>query len=566
MTLSPTREQREAKLEELLTLHPDDEEHAEKEFLRWRALNDLYWFGAELLGLGEGGAAEEGGPPRFDPVFHRWLCDELTAPGSCLILVPRDHLKSTWVTIYLTQQVLRDPETVRAVVISSARDVAQRSISMIIDHLTRPAIMELFGDVIPHPGDPMTFKSWEQKSQHRFTTNRFPHGRGEEEYKAGEAQVQGHGMGTRLTGTHYQLMVLDDIVDPDNVNTPELIQKVKDWLAYALSIMDPHGKLIVIGTRYHFNDAYQTILDSMHETGEDPPMVKRVAMRSCVELPGKHAPVEPDLLDSDSTKPIYAFYTKPMLRKIRADKHRLTRSNYIFNSQYFLTPAAASEKIFPQPWPLFEDLPDDPSFKLYLAVDQAMKSRSTSDPTAIVGAAVNKLGNIYYFHAATMRERPEVVCRAIIELCTRHEFAAIGFEDVAWEAYRYIIFSEWAKWEHRQGQMLRRPPVLQVDVDRGRSKTQRINTRLGAQYRSTKVAIHEELYELRDQMDVFPHGGYDDLVDAADMIIPLAPELSGVHAKLQDRPRKNIGQSVREHIDALRARRQRSNWAKQFSA
>ena len=308
--------QREAKLEELLTLHPDDEEHAEKEFLRWRALNDLYWFGAELLGLGEGGAAEEGGPPRFDPVFHRWLCDELTAPGSCLILVPRDHLKSTWVTIYLTQQVLRDPETVRAVVISSARDVAQRSIAMIIDHLTRPAIMELIRrrDPAPRRPDDVQELGTEVAAQ-VHDEPRFPHGRGEEEYKAGEAQVQGHGMGTRLTGTHYQLMVLDDIVDPDNVNTPELIQKVKDWLAYALSIMDPHGKLIVIGTRYHFNDAYQTILDSMNETGEDPPMVKRVAMRSCVELPGKHKPVEPDLLDSDSTKPIYAFYTKPMLQE-----------------------------------------------------------------------------------------------------------------------------------------------------------------------------------------------------------------------------------------------------------
>ena len=46
------------------------EELAAELYLQWKALTDLYFLGAVILGMDK---IEDGGRPRLDPVLHGWL-------------------------------------------------------------------------------------------------------------------------------------------------------------------------------------------------------------------------------------------------------------------------------------------------------------------------------------------------------------------------------------------------------------------------------------------------------------------------------------------------------------
>ena len=578
---STTRAQREQKMVELDQQYGADEDRVMREFTRWRVRHDTFWFGSKFLGMGSG---MENGKHRVDPVFHGWVCDELNAPGSCMILLPRDHMKSSWVAVWCAQQVLIDPARCRIAIFSKAENVARRMISTIVDHLTRDDTLELFGDLIPHPGTPATFSSWETKTTSQFCAQRFPDGRAHDDYRPGEPQVQAWGIGKSLTGMHFDVAVLDDIIDEQNVTTPEEIVKSKLWLSYALPKLSPGGKLVVVGTRYHYNDVYQTILDSADEAGEAEPIVDRIVMRSAVELPGVPEAVPPEMLDDDRTVPIYSFYTKQMLRRTRLNMYRTSGSNVVFNSQYFMNPTGVEDRPFPPPQPIYgermtadrlasgevpkaaaEELPTG-DYKYFMAVDQAMKAKSTSDQTAIVVAAIDQRGYIYYLHAEGMIARPEEVCRRIIALCDhQYHISRIGFEENAFEHYQYIVAREWEDYQITEQRRVRQPEIMEVKVDRRKTKAQRVNTRLGAYVRSRRVAIHWTLTELMEQMDLFPHGGYDDLVDGADIIVEVAHEFTGAHLQsIYHRPKPLL--TVREFINARRKRKQKSGWRGQFAS
>ena len=68
------------------------------------------------------------------------------------------------------------------------------------------------------------------------------------------------GVGATIVGRHYDVIIMDDIINEQSCSTPEQIRKVRDWYSYIQSIKDPEGFELMIGTRYHFSDIYGTVI------------------------------------------------------------------------------------------------------------------------------------------------------------------------------------------------------------------------------------------------------------------------------------------------------------------
>ena len=78
----------------------------------------------------------------------------------------------------------------------------------------------------------------------------------------------------------------DDVVQRDNVRNQEQRDRVYDYIQSLFSLLDPGGVLIVIGTRWHPDDAYGRIIekDRTREESGLPPLFRKY-IRSCYDGP-----------------------------------------------------------------------------------------------------------------------------------------------------------------------------------------------------------------------------------------------------------------------------------------
>lgn len=77
-----------------------------------------------------------------------------------------------------------------------------------------------------------------------------------------EASITVGGIGTTKVGQHYDIIIGDDYNSPKNSNTPENAAKVVDHYKYNLSILEPTGEYVIIGTRYSESDLIGHILQN----------------------------------------------------------------------------------------------------------------------------------------------------------------------------------------------------------------------------------------------------------------------------------------------------------------
>lgn len=75
------------------------------------------------------------------------------------------------------------------------------------------------------------------------------------------------GIGTALPSKHFDLILADDLVTLDNSRTEGLRKKVTDYFYRTLypTLDSPHGRLYILGTRWHEADLYGHFADEDHK-------------------------------------------------------------------------------------------------------------------------------------------------------------------------------------------------------------------------------------------------------------------------------------------------------------
>lgn len=178
-----------------------------------------------------------------------------------LLLYPRDHQKSFLVAARVVQAILKNP-AVRILYISATATLATKQLKLIKDILTSDIVRRYWPDLINV--DEAKREKWAEKEisvdhpLRKTETVRDP-------------TVLAAGLNTSVTGLHFDIHVLDDVVVRENAYTDDGRQKVEEQYSLLASVASTGAVEWVVGTRYHPKDLYATLTArkvKIYENGE----------------------------------------------------------------------------------------------------------------------------------------------------------------------------------------------------------------------------------------------------------------------------------------------------------
>jgi phage terminase large subunit-like protein len=163
-----------------------------------------------------------------------------------------------------------------------------------------------------------------------------------------EPSISCYGVQTGITGCHFDRIFFDDIVTQKNIGTDIQIQKVRQFVEDSLFLLDPGGKVLDVGTRWHFADAHGAILDGT--------LIGIDSVSLCFAT-----------IDGEDSRPMYPYqdrrgrkygFTREGIKLlVEGDKERGIEpiSNERFSSQYRNQPIESRESLFPRDrWGFFD--------------------------------------------------------------------------------------------------------------------------------------------------------------------------------------------------------------------
>jgi phage terminase large subunit-like protein len=167
------------------------------------------------------------------------------------------------------------------------------------------------------------------------------------------------------TSRHFKVIVYDDMVTIESVRSVEMINKTTEAWELSLNLGTENTVIRMIGTRYHFNDTYRTILSR----GSAKPRVYKAVETGA---DGFEVPV---------------LLSKETLQKKRNDMGR-----YTYAAQMLLDPVGEGVQVFKQDWIKFHKGTDGSGMNIYIRVDPASSKKKTSDYTcySVIGYAPDR--------------------------------------------------------------------------------------------------------------------------------------------------------------------------------
>lgn len=354
----------------------------ERDVERELAKHDLFYLLVAILGRKD---------INRDWLFDR--CREVEAdPNGRLDLWAREHYKSSIINTGLTiRDILRDPE-ITVGIFSFNRPTAKAFLRQIKREFeANERLRALFPDILwelPHKEAP----KWSEDDGIIVKRKGNPK----------ESTIEAHGLVEGSpTSKHFRLMVYDDVVTPESVTTPDMIRKVTEAWEMSLSLSTDGGIARYIGTRYHYNDTYKTILDR----------------GSAVER--RHPVTYDGTVDGEPV-----LWTREQVAKRRRDQ-----GVYTFSSQMLLDPTADRAQGFREEWLRYYVGGNDfANCNKYLLVDAASEKKKESDYTAMVVIGLAEDENYYLLDA--IRDRLSLTERAdaVFSLHRRWRPRGVGYE------------------------------------------------------------------------------------------------------------------------------------------
>ena len=338
---------------------------------------------------------------RRPDIDRPWLydrCREVEAnPDGHLDLWFREGYKSTIITFGKTiQDILNNPD-ITIGIFSHTRPIAKGFLDQIKRELeSNTMLKDLFPEIFykePQKESP----SWSLDGGIIVKRKANPK----------EKTIEAWGLvDGQPTSKHFSLLIYDDVVTIESVTTPEQIKKVTDAWALSLNLGAKGGVKRYVGTRYHFNDTYKTILER-----------KAAFVR-------KHPATD----DGTMTGKSVFLEAKDLMDK------RREMGPYIFSAQMLLDPVADRAMGFKQEWLNYyhqtqDDIKNKWTLNKYLLVDPASKKKKSSDYTvmAVIGLAMD---NNYYLIDA-VRDRMNLTERTnkVFEFVRKHNPMNVGYEE-----------------------------------------------------------------------------------------------------------------------------------------
>lgn len=445
---------------------------------------DLFKFNRHILKVEEG-------DKNFVPMgeFHKKLCNFIIdrKDRKKLVLIPRAHLKSKLITIgYSLQQIIANPK-IRILIYSATWQMAV-DLNLAIQKQLQGCerINHIWGDLS------VGATEWSQ-DRTRIVGN-----------TSREPTVTAAGIDNNLVGGHYDIIIMDDVVNRDNVSTQDQIQKVVQRYRDSLDLLEPNGQLIVIGTRWHDSDLYGWILDPGNGVKENYETLTMQAFQG-------------NIMTGEGFEALWG--DKFSLEELRK---RLKEEGWShFSAQYLNNPVPEEDATFKRSWFNYYESPDLQGRLLnkFLLIDPAISLSKEADYTAFMVVGQDQYGYIYILDIIRKRLSPNDIINTIFLLRDRWSLSDIAIEQVA--------FQKTLAYSLREDTRFKLRPFHITELKPGdRSKDSRIKG-LQPLYENGKI-LHNKLLAnniyLEDELVRFPRSTHDDCIDAlsylSDIIYP----------------------------------------------
>lgn len=375
-------------------------------------------------------------PHRVIPHFHEdllyWM-NRSEAKSHQLILLPRDHAKSTLIAYRAAWEVIRDP-AIRILYISSTANLAEKQLGLIKQILTSRIVRRYWPELINE--DEGLREKWTQSEI------AVDHPKRKEEAIRDPTVFTG-GLTTSLTGMHCDIAILDDVVVQENAYTEEGREKVKSQYSLLASIEGAGAREWVVGTRYHPLDLYADLVAMEEETYDDDGEVVDTepvyeVFQRVVETDGVF--LWPRQQRASDGK--WFGFDNQILAKKRAQYLDKTQ----FYAQYYNDPnryeqAIVSPEMFQYYDRVHVKLKDGAwhvmgrKVNVFAAMDFAFSVGKRADYSAIVVVGLDALGNVYVLDVDRFRtELISELYQHLKVMWTRWKFRKIRMEMTAAQA------------------------------------------------------------------------------------------------------------------------------------
>ena len=188
---------------------------------------------------------------------HEDLCKfmtDKTLKNYRLVLYPRAHRKSFYAAMYVCWRIVKDP-SVSIIYLSATSDLAESQLRVIKSVLESDIVRRYWSRLVNE--DEGKREKWTTTEICVDSPKRKREGTRDSTVKVG-------GLTTNITGSHADIIVLDDIVVPKN-NNEEGRRQVAAQYSQLQSILNPNGEILAVGTRYDPNDIYNTMQNTYEE-------------------------------------------------------------------------------------------------------------------------------------------------------------------------------------------------------------------------------------------------------------------------------------------------------------
>lgn len=351
-------------------------------------------------------ARHSGMVPDYQEQPHDEMCDNLESQvpefGSKsqkkkVYLAPRGSYKTSLIKAFMVYCIYKWPDI--RIVYGRANDQDAAGVLRSVKNAMQnnPTLVRLFGN----PEDSALIWAEEQIVLSRPNANLT------------DATIATTGLGRTLTGAHPDLVILDDLVTDVNYRSEKAIERSRTLLQSVYPVLEPHGSVILCGTRWAHNDVYGWVL------GEDAELYEKTGVREWDQY------IRAVVNDGE-----WFFPSVLSEEFIEKQRRSLRTQMMLFSSWYYNSPEEIGTKLFPKhhmsfidakfyrsPGPHLE-LPDGTyiPLRVTMTVDPAPTVGKYSDFTGVTVVGTDYQENWYILWAEDFKRVPSDAGRYLCDI------------------------------------------------------------------------------------------------------------------------------------------------------
>lgn len=395
------------------------------------------------------------------------------------ILLPRNHLKTSIITIGFTiQQILKNPN-IRILIVNQVWDVARNMLYQIKEVLeSKSQLPKIFGN----------FRSPRWNAEDVVVAQRT--------IAVKEPTISTSGIEAETTGGHFDLIICDDLMGTENTQTFEQREKVKRKRRSYFNLLEPNGLFLDVCTRWHLDDYIADVLTKEKDYYDTT--IRQVVENGKIIFPLKFSKVLNPVTKTWTPDP--AGLSMDYINYLKAS---LTTAE--FNSQYLNNPVDEENQIFRRDYfKYFEKRPD--GLFVTMAIDPAISEKSSSDYSVISIVGKSSAHDLYVLDSSRGRWKLSDLIENIFTMYRKWKPSVIGMEThVFQKALKYAV-------EEKMRVNGTYFPITELKRNTNQSKEFRIKG-LEPFYREGKVFHSKWMKNLEEELITFPKGVHDDELD-----------------------------------------------------